>query len=409
LFNKALTIKSVCFERASFFVRKKFLSQFVPAQHFATYMKVFLPIGLLLSLATSASAQNAGMSLVGSVQSDSQQPLQGAAITVIHMPSGAKHASASDANGRFAVSNLTLGGPYIIRVGEGGYRSQTVENIFLEKDKPASFTVTLNKLGNKKQSASVRNRNLEPSNGSTLALAPEAEVGGPVLLTTLTGGGQRSASNFPATAATATATEATAAPEPTTPARPARYPRRTTPVRVSDPIVPGHYDTKTGNYVYETGATTTLKLANGGAITGVGINSTESNLYRFLSDSHMQVDTVNLTLGWYNFDRVYFEAGKATLTAASLSQLRNVAALLRAYPTARIKLGGYTDDTGTYKVNKALSEARARTAWASLVEMGISPSRVDARGYGPNYSIAANDTEEGRAMNRRLSVKVVKK
>jgi outer membrane protein OmpA-like peptidoglycan-associated protein len=368
-------------------------------------MKLFLPIGLLLSLvARPTFAQNNGMSLVGSVQSDSRQPLPGADITVIHMPSGAQHAVASDAGGRFAVADLTLGGPYIIRVGEGGYRSQTVENIFLEKGKPANFTVTLNKLSGGKAAGNNRKRSSEPVASSTLALAPEAEVGGPVLLTTTSGGGQRTASLPATTSPTAPAASPAAAPP-----RPARYPRRTGPVHVSDPIVPGHYDAKTGNYVYETGAATTLRLANGGSIAAVGINSTESNLYRFLSDDQMQVDTVDLTRGWYNFDRVYFEAGKATLTAASLSQLRNVAALLRAYPKARIKLGGYTDDTGTYKVNKALSEARARTAWASLVEMGISPSRVDARGYGPNYSIATNATEEGRAMNRRLSVKVVQK
>jgi outer membrane protein OmpA-like peptidoglycan-associated protein len=365
-------------------------------------MKLLLPIGLLLSfVAGPAFAQNSGTSLVGSVQSDSQQPLPGAAITVIHMPSGAQHAVASDASGHFAVADLTLGGPYIIRVGEGGYRSQTVENIFLEKGKPANFTVTLNKLSRGKTSGNNRNRNSEPAVSSTLALAPEAEVGGPVLLTTISGGEQRTASEAATLASAATPAAASS--------RPARYPRRIGPVHVSDPIVPGRYDAKTGNYVYETGAATTLRLSNGGSITGVGINSTESNLYRFLSDSQMQVDTVDLTRGWYNFDRVYFEAGKATLTAASLSQLRNVAALLRAYPKARIKLGGYTDDTGTYKVNKALSEARSRTAWASLVEMGISPSRVDARGYGPNYSIATNTTEEGRAMNRRLSVKVVQK
>ena len=61
------------------------------------------------------------------------------------------------------------------------------------------------------------------------------------------------------------------------------------------------------------------------------------------------------------------------------------------------------------KVNRELNDARARTAWTNLVEMGISPSRLDARGYGPNYSIASNDTEEGRAQNRRLSVKVLQK
>ena len=82
---------------------------------------------------------------------------------------------------------------------------------------------------------------------------------------------------------------------------------------------------------------------------------------------------------------------------------------MRSYPKARIKLGGYTDSTGTYKVNKLLSDARARTTWASLVEMGISSSRVDAHGYGPRYAIASNTNEEGRAQNRRLSVKVLQK
>lgn len=376
-------------------------------------MKLVLPVGLLLSLtALSGVAQNASMSLIGSVQSDSQMPLPGAAITVVHIPSGARHATASDANGHFAVSNLAVGGPYVIRVGEGGYRSQTLENVFLEKGKTASFTVTLSRFSGSNSSASGKSHNAEPSPGGTLALAPEAEVGGPVLLTTISG--QRPAS-APATSPASVPNPAPGVPapaatsEPAAPARTSRYTRRPSAVRVSDPIVPGHYDAKTGNYFYETGIPTTLKLANGGTITGVGINSTESNLYRFLSDPQIHVDSVDLTRGWYNFDRVYFEAGKATLTAASLNQLRNVATLLRAYPTARIKIGGYTDDTGTYKVNKALSEARARTAWASLVEMGISPSRIDARGYGPNYSISSNATDEGRAMNRRLSVKVVQK
>lgn len=347
------------------------------------------------------------MSLMGSVQSASHAPLPGAAITVIHIPSGARYAAASDASGHFAVANLNVGGPYLIRVGEGGYRSQTVENIFLENGKTSNFTVTLDRVKGERK----RNSQSTPAESSTIVLAPEATVGGPVLISTLNGQRQptvRSSTSQPAPTATAPAAEASMA-APTARGYHRYPPHRSSASRVADPIVPGHYDAKTGNYVYDTGATTTFKLSNGGAVAGVGVNSTESNLYRFLSDPQMQVDTVDLTRGWYNFDRVYFEAGKATLTAESLRQLRNVAALLRAYPTARIKLGGYTDDTGTYKVNKALSEARARTAWASLVEMGVSASRMDARGYGPNYSIASNATEEGRAMNRRLSIKVVQK
>ena len=173
--------------------------------------------------------------------------------------------------------------------------------------------------------------------------------------------------------------------------------------------MPGHYDAESGNYIYDTGEPTSLKLANGTVIAGVGINSTESNLYHFITDPQMQVDTINLTRGWYNFDRVFFNTGKATLTLESVHQLRNIATIMQAYPHARIKLGGYTDSTGTYQVNKQLSEARARTAWASLVEMGVSPGRIEARGYGPRYSIAPNTSDEGRAMNRRLSLKVLRK
>ena len=435
-------------------------------------------MGFFVGAPRNIQAQAPAMSLMGSVQSDAKVPLAGAAITVIHLPSGVRHAVASDGAGRFVVANLLGGGPYLIRVGEGGYRSQTVENIFLENGKTTNFTVMLSKLGEKHNKSLSRRVHEQP--GHTLALAPEAVLGGPVLMTTLRKSRSRAgrsasstpvdgapattapattapATTAPATTALATTALATTTPATTTPAttapattapatmpapvsptptaaavitpsmlpvvasapvpdstpRPARYattyPTHRPTKRVTDIIVPGRYDAKSGNYIYDTGKTTTLKLTGGRVVTGVGSNSTESYLYHFLADPQVQVDTVDLTKGWYNFDRVYFEAGKANLTHESIGQLRNVATILQAYPKARIKLGGYTDSTGTYNVNKQLSEARARTAWVSLVEMGISPSRIDARGYGRNYAIAANDSEEGRAKNRRLSVKVLEK
>jgi outer membrane protein OmpA-like peptidoglycan-associated protein len=437
-------------------------------------MKFFFASLLLVqvALAPAVQAQVSTLSLIGNVQSDDRRALPGAAVTVIHVPSGVRHAAASDGAGRFLIPNLMVGGPYLIRVGEGGYRPQTVENIFLEAGKTANFTVVLNKLD--ADDAKGRNSRTpmaapEP-NGTAMTLAKEAVVGGPVLVTLTpnqpagssapgrTASAPVAAAPMPVTSAPAPtgrradAAPATAAPTaavrpmatntPTGPApqlvtqpapqpvasapapaasdlaRPAaarRYSRPYTPgkpyvaKKVNDPIVPGHFDAQSGNYLYHTGAATTLKLPNGSSITGVGINSTESFVYRFLTNPAAQVDTTDLTNGWYNFDRVFFTPGKATLTPESMDQLRNIATLLKAFPTARIKLGGYTDSTGTYKVNKLLSEARARTAWASLVEMGVSPARIDARGYGPRYSIAGNNTEEGRAMNRRLSVRVLHK
>ena len=385
---------------------------------------------LLVATAHLGHAQVATTSMTGSVQSDENKPLPGAAVTVIHVPSGVRHAAASDGSGRFVIPNLQVGGPYVMQVGEGGYRPQTMESIFLENGKTAPFTVILSKLdataSNSSGSVSGKSRSARATKTTTTeGLAAESVVGGPILFSTTTSTSGRSSSStrsIPAArfqpvpqiipAPAPVPAPVVSAPAPAVAsryARPSRYtPRRTTPP-APDPIVPGHYDAKTGNYLYETGQPTTLKLPGGAVISGVGTNSTESYLHRFLNNPAVQVDTVDLTRGWFNFDRVFFDAGKATLTAESVSQLRNVATLLRAFPKARIKLGGYTDSTGTYKVNKQLSDARARTAWASLVEMGVSPSRVDARGYGPRYSIAPNTNEEGRAQNRRLSVKVLQK
>ena len=378
-----------------------------------------LLLTLLTLVARPGQAQSALLSLTGNVQTEALQALAGAAVTVVHVPSGKRYSAAANSQGRFVVANLPGGGPYLMQVGEGGYRSQTVESIFLENGKTANFSVTLSRLGSGDKDRAGRTT----AAATAERLAPESEVGGPVLFANSAAGGQApgpSGRRYQPVPQLITSPAAAPVPGLAAPGAPAAarspyrtgssrsQPRRLTPP-AQDFIVPGHYDAKSGNYLYDTGPPVTLKLPGGASIAGVGTNSTESLLYRFLSDPTKQVDTLDLSRGWYNFDRVFFESGKATLTPESMSQLRNVVTLLRAYPAARVKIGGYTDSTGTYKVNKMLSEARARTAWASLVEMGISPARLDARGYGPRYSIARNATDEGRAMNRRLSVKVLVK
>ncbi len=361
------------------------------------------------------------MSLTGNVRSDDQKSVAGASITIIHLPSGARYAAASNAAGGFAITNLPAGGPYLMRVGESSYRPQTLESIFLEKGKTATFTVTLSKLDTESGSKARAGRQGATTRVYAEALAAESVVGGPVLITTLSSSYSQAKAQPQSSTAAIAATPVVVLPAPATgapgstarSAMSARYRRganvKPEPTKGAAPLVSGHFDAASGNYIYETGPPITLSLPSGTVIKAVGNNSTESNLYRFLANPQAEVDTVDLTRGWYNFDRVFFHPGKATLTAESIGQLRNIAALLRAFPKSRIKLGGYTDSTGTSKVNRQLSEARARTAWSSLVDMGISPSRVDARGYGPRYAIAPNTTEEGRAMNRRLSVKVLQK
>lgn len=131
----------------------------------------------------------------------------------------------------------------------------------------------------------------------------------------------------------------------------------------------------------------------------------ENKLISFLNDSSKSVDTTT----WFNFDRLLFDTGQATLQPSSQEQLNNVAAILKAYPNVHLKIGGYTDSTGDAASNLALSDARAKNVMNALVAAGIDPSRLDSKGYGDQYPVGDNATEEGRAQNRRIAMLVTQK
>jgi outer membrane protein OmpA-like peptidoglycan-associated protein len=83
--------------------------------------------------------------------------------------------------------------------------------------------------------------------------------------------------------------------------------------------------------------------------------------------------------------------------------------ILKAYPTVHLKIGGYTDNVGDPAANFKLSDERAKSVRNEMIKMGVEPSRLLAEGYGEQYPVASNDTEEGRAQNRRIAVRVTKK
>lgn len=140
----------------------------------------------------------------------------------------------------------------------------------------------------------------------------------------------------------------------------------------------------------------------GGYALEVSESGVERSLVGFLDDPSRAPDETS----WFDFDRLLFETGSATLAPASRAQLRDVAEILKAYPTVRVKIGGYTDATGDPTANLALSAARAARVRSELIELGIAPERVEAEGYGDAHPVASNDTEEGRARNRRIALRV---
>jgi outer membrane protein OmpA-like peptidoglycan-associated protein len=104
---------------------------------------------------------------------------------------------------------------------------------------------------------------------------------------------------------------------------------------------------------------------------------------------------------------VLFPSGGSTLSASARVALGQVADALAQQPTeTKIRIEGHTDDRGSDTSNQALSQARADSVRAFLIERGLPPERVEAEGKGESAPIAGNDTSEGRATNRRVEVVV---
>jgi K(+)-stimulated pyrophosphate-energized sodium pump len=164
-----------------------------------------------------------------------------------------------------------------------------------------------------------------------------------------------------------------------------------------------------GNYIYDLGEDTSFKLPSGQEIK-VGKLSSEFKLFNFLSDPKSVVDT-DKSKGWISLDRTYFVSGKSELTESSKEQVANIAAILKAYPNAKIKLGGYTDNTGAVDLNNKISTERASFVKAQLEVAGVPAGSIEkAEGYGPLHPICeANDTNECKAQNRRVDIRVTVK
>lgn len=129
----------------------------------------------------------------------------------------------------------------------------------------------------------------------------------------------------------------------------------------------------------------------------------EVRFLAFVQDPSAGTDT------WFDFDRLTFDTGSAELKPESREQLQNIASIMKAYPSLRIKIGGYTDNVGDPSANMTLSTERAESVKQELIRMGVGEDRVQTEGYGERYSIADNATEEGRAKNRRISIRIVQR
>lgn len=106
---------------------------------------------------------------------------------------------------------------------------------------------------------------------------------------------------------------------------------------------------------------------------------------------------------------IFFDFGKTDLLPASYAELDKVVAYMLENKIKMIEISGHTDNKGSDASNTTLSQDRANAVVSYLVSKGVSPSTMTAKGYGESKPIDTNETEEGRAQNRRVEFKLIKK
>ncbi len=140
------------------------------------------------------------------------------------------------------------------------------------------------------------------------------------------------------------------------------------------------------------------------AVDSVWINS--KDVTPITKDLALQPIEVGVTVRLKN---IYFDFDKTTLKAESFAELDKVVEFLSQNPSVEIEISGHTDDKGSDEYNLNLSQGRSEAVVNYIINQGIESYRLTARGYGEGKPIDTNETEEGRANNRRVEFTVLKK
>ena len=167
----------------------------------------------------------------------------------------------------------------------------------------------------------------------------------------------------------------------------------------------------------DTVTTTTTTLGNERTSTKVRLaDGTEIDAYTGGVEDQLVncLNDASCTAGkdkWFDFDNLNFETGSAKLTAESQQQVNNIAAVLKAYSKAKIKIGGYTDKTGDAATNKQLSQQRADAVLSAIKAGGANASQLEgAEGYGSEFAtVDASASDEERRKDRRIAVQLREK
>lgn len=105
---------------------------------------------------------------------------------------------------------------------------------------------------------------------------------------------------------------------------------------------------------------------------------------------------------------ILFEFDSAKINPSAMELVSRIADVMKQNPNLNVAVVGYTDNTGNFNYNIKLSQRRANTIVDQLVKDGVATNRLAGVGVGPLNPIASNDTEEGRAQNRRVELVLIR-
>ena len=121
----------------------------------------------------------------------------------------------------------------------------------------------------------------------------------------------------------------------------------------------------------------------------------------------LRIKLVKFYVRGYTLDHLYFDIGKWDIKPGFITTLNKLYDSFQKNPKLIVEIAGYTDNVGDDIANQLLSQRRADSIRSYLIQKGISENRILAKGYGEKSPIASNNSDAGRAKNRRTEVKVI--
>lgn len=128
-----------------------------------------------------------------------------------------------------------------------------------------------------------------------------------------------------------------------------------------------------------------------------------------VSTKQIKLDSIAFRVGnTITLENIFFEFDKSALLADSETELDKLVDILSDYPHLKIEISGHTDNVGSDEYNQKLSESRAKSVVDYLIEEDVAADRLSYKGYGSSQPITSNQTETGRAKNRRVNFTVIR-